>query len=119
MESVLSLALKLRSASSTTSTTNESLDKTYAQTVSNLTMTIVQDVTIAATATMTVDFGGIVNAKLMVFFSDRDLKVNLESLGMVKVGKFFASYGDGDISSAVLENTDGSNAATVKIVLAK
>lgn len=118
MESILSLALKIRGVSSTTSTTNESLDKTYAQTISDLTMTIVQDVTIAATATMTVDFGAITNAKLMVFFSNRNLKINMEGLGMVKVGKFFAAYGDGDISSAVLENTE-ANAATVKIVLAK
>ena len=119
MESVLSLALKLRGASSTTSTTNESLDKTYAQTIESLTETVIQDVTIAATATLTVDFGSITNAKLMVIFSDRNLQLNMEGLGLVQVGKFFASYGDSDISSAVIKNLDGSNAATVKIVLAK
>lgn len=121
MDAVLDFSLTLRGSATTGSATDERLDKSYQSLLSSLTKHVSQDLTLtAAQADKALVFGEVANAKLMYIKSDRDLSIKLNgAAAAVQIGKCFLVFGDGDISSASVTNTDASNAAAVLYVLAE
>lgn len=119
MRADLNVSIKLRGSTTADSSVNDRIDRAYTQAITSLTKSQVQDISMTASQTgLAVTFASVTTAKMVMIFSDQNLKVGLNGNTTMQVGKFYAAYGDGAVTSITLDNM-AAVVAAVTVVLSE